>query len=100
MQVISINAEHTKGPHEVAFNLNEAPDADLIANLTYGVLTFSLAGNALIVCLPEDAPPLTAESIKTLNDKLAQITHDRQVAAEKRARMLQAIASNTGLPLN
>jgi hypothetical protein len=100
MQVISINAEHTKSPHVVAFNLDETPDAGVITDLNYGDLAFGLTGNVLIVSLPEGSTQLTAQSIKTLNDKLTQIAHDRQVAADKRVRMLQAIAANTGLPLN
>lgn len=99
MKVVSINAEHTKSPNEVAFNLDEAPDADLVTELTYGVLAFKLKDNVLIVSLPDGSPQLTAESIGTLNHKLAQISADRQAAAAARARMLQAIATNTSLPL-
>lgn len=100
MKVVSINADQTIGPEQIAFNVDEELTPEFIAKIDYGILNFSGSGTVLIVQLPADADtPFTAASVSTLNGKLKEIGDDFFRAAVKRRYMLQAIAQNTGLPL-
>lgn len=100
MKVVSINTEKTVGYKQIAFNVDAELSPEFVAKIHYGSLKITGAGTVLVVQLPpESDTPFTAESVKTLNEKLQEIEREFAVAAEKRTRLLQAIANNTGLPL-
>lgn len=100
MKVISINAEHTVSPKQIAFNVDEELTPEFIAQIAYGSLTFRGTAKTLIVHLPDDDDsPFDSESLRTLNKALLRVAEEFERAAAKRQRMLQGIAANTGLQL-
>lgn len=100
MKVVSINAEKTVDFRQIAFNVDEELTPEFVSKIHYGSLKITGAGTVLVVQLPPDADvPFTAESVKSLNQKLKDVEAEFAEAAEKRQRMLNSIANNTSLPL-
>ncbi len=100
MQVVSLNAERTVSPRQIAFNLDEPISQEQLLLLEYGVLTFKADGTVLVVTLPAgDDTPFTEDNVASLNAKLADIALEFQNRARKRQKMLEMLARTTGLPL-
>lgn len=100
MKVVSINAEQTAGFKQIAFNVDEELTPEFVSKIHYGSLKITGKETVLVVQLPADSDtPFTAESVKSLNQKLKAVEDEFSEATIKRQRMLQAIANNTGLSL-
>lgn len=100
MKVISINAAKTINSEQIALNVDEELTPELVERIHYGVLEITGTGKVLLVKLPENSyTPFTAASVATLNGKLAEAKDELQRIEDKHQRMLQAISTNTGLPL-
>lgn len=100
LKVVSINAEQTAGPKHIAFNVDEELTPEFVAKIHYGSLKITGSGKVLQVQIPaESDTPFTAESVKSLNQKLQDIADEYAENKAKRLRALQAIAQNTGLSL-
>lgn len=100
LKVVSINAEQTIDPKNIAFNVDEELTPEFVSKINYGVLKITGSGKVLQVQIPaESYTPFTAASVLSLNQKLQAIADDYAEAEAKRQLTLQSISQNTGLPL-
>lgn len=101
MKVVSINAEQTLSPQEIALNVDEDLTPEFIAKIYYGALKFSGSGRTLVVQVPSNSSEtFNSHSVQTLNAKLQDISEEYATAEAKRQQMLQSISANTGLKLD
>ena len=100
MKVVSVNAEHTVSPRQIAFNTDQDLSDELVEAIHYGHLKFSGHAKVLTVIIPDDSDePFTAASVNSLNRALHKAQEQLDQTKDKRQRMLRSIAENTGLPL-
>lgn len=100
MRLVSVNAEKTIGPKQIAFNVDEDLTQDFISRISYGALRFHGQGKVLVVQLPVDSDlPFSEASVETLNHKLAEVKSALDAIANRRRRMLEDIAEQAGLGL-
>lgn len=101
MKIVSVNSKQTVDSNEVAFNVDGTLTPALLERLDYGTLTFRGERNVLIVTLDsDDAEPIGADTVKSLNAKLSEAEEALTRDAAKRDRMLSEIAKYAGLPLD
>lgn len=100
MKVVSINAEQTLSPQEVALNVDEDLTPEFIAKIEFGSLKFRGAGRTLVVLLPSNEVAFNARALEILNERLKDISDEYAATAAKRQQMLQSISASTGLKLD
>jgi len=106
MHIRGINETHTKGTNEVAFDLSEHPDSDVISrlkNLPDGITVKAVDG--VVILKTEYEPlPLKSSHVDGFVDAYHKAENDlrgaeRKAAAERRA-MLDRISKTLDLPLS
>ena len=101
MKIISLNREFTLDTRNLAFNLDEEPTKELIDLVEYGYLTLTWSGKVLKVSIPEnESDYLNADNVKSLQDIIQEAEEEIQKAKDKRQKMLERIAKQTGLSLD
>jgi hypothetical protein len=103
MKIISINAQHTKSQHDVAFNVDIPPAAGVMEKISYGNLRIRFQDGLLFVRANQDDPGISERVVNNLNVKISEA--ERLVAAEiaeqahKHAAIIESVSKLTGLPV-
>lgn len=105
MKIISVNPQHTSGPKDVAFNVEGELDSTVLSKIRHPSLRLNIERSVLVISTlwDLDAKQIGAKEIALIEELYAkaeeQVAQESKVVRDKRARMLEAVAETTGLPI-